>query len=68
MQGKRGLGEDITRKLAVDALQQEPAMQTFGPTGDNAWDAMLAKPPTARPPTAPRRMEGGPLTCVPPGR
>ena len=77
MQGKRGLGEDITRKLAVDALQQEPAIQTFGPTGDKAWDVILGytdadframaeslvrnlplgKPPTARPPTAPRRVE-----------
>ena len=52
-------------------------MQTFGPTGDKAWDVMLGytdadframaeslvrklplgKPPTACPPTAPRRME-----------
>lgn len=41
LQGKRGLGEDITRKLAVDALQQDPAMRTFGPEGDKMWDVTL---------------------------
>ena len=41
LQGKRGLGQDITRQLALDALQQEPAMRTFGPDGNKPWDVTL---------------------------
>ncbi len=41
MQGKRGLGEDVTGKLALDALQQSPAMRAFGPEGEQLWDVKL---------------------------
>jgi hypothetical protein len=81
LQGKRGLGQDITRRLALDGLQQDPAMRTFGPEGEKLWDVKLGfteaefkamaesllrnlppeKPPTARPPTAPREKEREPV-------
>jgi hypothetical protein len=41
LQGKRGLGQDVTRQLALDALQQDPAMRTFGPEGDKLWNVTL---------------------------
>jgi hypothetical protein len=40
MQGKRVLGDDITRDLALDSLQQPPT-RVFGPEGDKIWDVTL---------------------------